>query len=141
MITTRPRAIRPAHEGEHGDTCTCRELAALRAELAILRVRVEQLEAAAHVQSSDAAWLGIIQSAILGCTFTVGELLRHRHADAGLQAAIGGMSAHTIGLRLRRLARHPVAPFVLRPIRREEDGCRWQLELQDVAGVDRGSRV
>jgi hypothetical protein len=67
--------------------------------------------------------------------FSALDLLAHTRHDPALRAVLAGMTARTLGARLRRLAGHDVAGQVLTKIGRDEAGCIWQFVSQAPAGV------
>ena len=102
--------------------------------IAQLEQRVATLEAVNERQLADAEWLTTLTASVRGHTFTISELLEYAAVDMALRHALAGMSPRVIAARLKRLARHPLRGFRLAPIRREEDGCRWELLIQEPAG-------
>ena len=81
------------------------KVATLEAQQRLLMVKVATLEAAASQRVDDAEWLATVRVAIRGHSFTVSELLDHARDDVALRYVLAGMSAHAIGVRLRRLHR------------------------------------
>lgn len=103
------------------------DIAELRAEIAALRTEVGALKVALHLQAHDRDWLQVIADALPAESFTVQALLER----PALQTALAGMSARSIGARLRRLARHPLPGFTLTLDGRSNAGCIWTLSHLD----------
>jgi len=100
-------------------------------ELAALRVEVGALKVALHLQGHDRDWLQVLADAMPAKSFTVQALLERAEQQRSVQRALAGMSARTIGARLKRLARHPPEGFVLTQDGRDNSGCIWTLSHLD----------
>jgi hypothetical protein len=121
------RAVRP-------DEDLRADIAELRAELAALRVEVGALKAAQFLRGSDHDWLTVIAGAMPRESFTVQALLERAERQRPLQLALAGLSARTIGARLRRLARQLPPGFTLTLDGRNNAGCIWTLSHLDACG-------
>jgi hypothetical protein len=114
-------AVLTARDSQRGD------------ELAALRVEVGGLKVALHLQAHDRDWLQTVANVMRQQSFSAQDLL----ARAELQPALAGMSARTIGARLKRLSRSPLPGFTLTWTKRDGPGCIWSL-IQD-AHCDRSA--
>ena len=105
--------------------------------VAQLETRVAQLETERRARHADPAADGRLLSAIAITfgerVFTAADL--RRVAATEVRAALGAATSRTIGLWLRRLHRHPVPPYALRRVGRDEHGAWWMLAVYRAADI------
>ena len=105
-------------------------LAALCLELAAITVRVDRLEERRQRRNDpvrDGQLLAAIAHWIGSAAFSTTDVLTS--SDPELQAVMGATNARALGAWLKRLRAQPVAPYVLRRIKREGGGTLWTLHV------------
>jgi hypothetical protein len=107
-------------------------------ELAALRVEVGALKVALHLRGHDRDGLQVSVDAFPYESFTVQALLERAERQRPLQLALAGLSARSIGARLRRLARQPLPGFTLTLDGKSNVGCIWSLSHLDPCDRGRG---
>jgi len=116
----RPRVDRTQRPGD--------DLAALVAAIVDLRQRVERLEVRRRPDPDrDGHLLSTIARVFGRSIFTIANL--HDSPDPQLHAVVAGVSVRELGSWLRRLRRHPVAPYAISWVARASGGRVWTIEV------------
>ncbi len=107
------------------------KLGAVLARVEQLETRVRVLETARRGRHADPVTDGQLLGALaitIGAGVFTARDLRHLSAPE-VRAALGAANTRTIGAWLRRLSVHPVPPYRVRRIGRDERGALWTVAV------------
>ena len=100
------------------------------AELREIRRLVEDRGASSRGRvdlAADSRLLSAVSFRLGSSAFSAADLVTLAGHDAELRQALGGTDARALGGRLKRLRAHPVAPYALRRVKRDDRGTLWEV--------------
>jgi hypothetical protein len=98
------------------------------ARLAVLEADRRDHRRRSGTLKADAGLLSALAATIGSSAFSAGDMIRLAQHHPELDAAIGAATVRALGIRLRRIARRPVARYVLHRVKRAAEGQLWTLD-------------
>jgi hypothetical protein len=102
----------------------------LAAQIADLERRLAELRRQ-EAEQTNRAFLQTIFLTIGDACFSARDLVEYASIDPRLARALNGWTAKRIGEELRRLLTRDIRGFRLVRVGRYEDGCYWEIRLQE----------